>query len=150
MPNVCNVHTCTTCHVNMVIFVVLGSHVQLLEFTRDMIGSTSIGVPICINPIGVGCSSSSSLLCPVGFIKTVLALNRRVPLLFTHLAHQTLAAVVEVATTFVVIVGVGAIVVGVAVAPSGATVTAVATVATASAEAITPTHSGICKRHVAA
>jgi hypothetical protein len=39
--------------VHLIGAVVLVSHGEFLQFTRDVIGSTGIGVPICIHAIGV-------------------------------------------------------------------------------------------------
>jgi hypothetical protein len=46
-------HSCTIGRVHLIGAVVLVSHGEFLQFTRDVIGSTGFGVPICIHAIGV-------------------------------------------------------------------------------------------------
>ena len=52
--NLVDSNTCAVGSVHLIGAMVLVSHGELLQFTGDVIGSTDIGVPICVNAVGGG------------------------------------------------------------------------------------------------
>ena len=55
-------HTCVVGGMHLIGVVVFVSHGEFLQFTHDVIGSTSIGVPVCIHDVGGGSSRRRALL----------------------------------------------------------------------------------------
>jgi hypothetical protein len=62
MANVANFHSSSICGVNLIAALILVSDGQFLQFTSDVIGHSTIGVPVCVDVVGIGSSKSSRFL----------------------------------------------------------------------------------------
>jgi hypothetical protein len=57
LTNMSNVHTCTISGVDLISTIVLLTDGQLVKFSCDVIGRTSVGVPTVVDGVGVhGCT----------------------------------------------------------------------------------------------
>lgn len=86
MTNMINIHTCSTSCVDLVIAGVLVPHVEFFELACNMIGSTSIHVPISVNSVGVSNSTGTLLFSRERGVKPLPAFDDGVADLATELA----------------------------------------------------------------
>jgi hypothetical protein len=86
MTNVINFHTCTASGVDLIIALVLVTQGQLLQVACDVIGRTSISVPVCINIIGVERRADKLLICYKIFIEVVPTFSSTMTLFEAYLA----------------------------------------------------------------
>ena len=89
-------HTCATCRVDLIIAEVFVTCCELLQLTGYVIGGTSIGVPIGVDPIGgLGCRSRSLALIGValeGGVEAFAAVNCSMSLPAAKLAGRAVTA----------------------------------------------------------
>lgn len=52
MANMFDIHTCTTCHVDVIAPLVLVTDRELLQLAGAMISGPSVSIPIGVNTIG--------------------------------------------------------------------------------------------------
>jgi hypothetical protein len=87
------VHTCARCSVHLISSIVLILHGKLVKIAGDVVCSTRVRVPICVDAIRIGSHISRFLLTSEGVIEPVPALLDDM----TNLATQlTLRSVVNV------------------------------------------------------
>ena len=90
MTNVMDLHTFTTSSVDLVLAVVFLLHGHLLELVGDVVGGTTVDVPVGVDPIGATGSRSNLFFILRGvtiiFLVAVPTVFRRVTRLATNLA----------------------------------------------------------------
>ena len=90
MTDMCNLHTCTVRGVNIVAAVVLVAGGEALQFAGDVVGGTTVHIPVRIYAVRTGRGRGDALLRwpAVVVVEALAAAVRRVPFLATDLAED--------------------------------------------------------------
>jgi hypothetical protein len=62
MANVANIHTSSIRSVNLIATLIFVPGGQFLQLTDDVIGRSTVSVPVCVNVVGIGSCKSGRLL----------------------------------------------------------------------------------------